>query len=235
MLWLCAAALAATLAGCATDRLASVAPKKAPQLAGRWTLDAAHSEPISTAVTALEVQLRKRLQKLRHAHEQAATRRHPVRAGGDDHDRDERRPHGRRSSEPQEPSVSVNAPLPGSEFVRELVASVPAGTYLGLRFASGQVTVRSAQHTQDCTLGIPTSITLGEGSATETCGWRKKAFLIEFKPLVGPMLSERFTLDHSGELVMMLRISGGNINVRLVRRYRRTPHASPPVLLPTGD
>lgn len=237
VLWLCAATLAATLTGCNTERLASVAPKQAPVLAGHWTLDTAHSEGIGTAIAALDAQLHKRLRLARRAARRAGASDDPPhrRTRTGESDQHERTSRTASPDIPREPSVAVNAPLPGADLVREFVASVPAGRYLGIRFTPDQITVLSAGGAQECAPGVPTAITFGQGTAAQTCGWHQKAFMIRLKPLIGPTFSERFTLAPDGELVMTLRLAGNGIDVRLVRRYRRTPHAAVPALLPTSD
>ncbi len=234
---LCAAALVAILAGCSSERLASVPPPHVPPLAGTWTLDPKNSEAIDTAVVNLQAQLRKRVRSERRALAEARgsqQRRDATPRRGRERDRDQ----GASSADigaAREPGVEVRASFPGASLVREFLDSVPVGSYLGIRLTPGRATVLSAKGSQECDLGIPAAVVLGSGTAVQTCGWRKRDFLIEQRPSYGPTLTERFGLDPGGELVMTLRLAGRGIAVSLVRRYRRTPHAVPPQLVPTGN
>jgi hypothetical protein len=242
VLWLCATALALGLSGCGTVQLKPVPPRNPPQLAGHWTLDPANSEPIDAAVNSLEAQLRGLAARAHPAAGRAAQppsepRRHerrPAQNGG----ASAGAPAGTDAGDAnavEEPSVEVSAPRLGAGWVREFIAHVPVGDYLGIGMAPGLVTVRSAAGSQQCSLGVPTAITFGDSPANETCGWDGQAFIIEILPLIGPRLTERFALAPDGELAMTLHLSGHGIDVRLIRRYRRNPHAVPPVLLPTSD
>ncbi|MHB1870987.1 MAG: hypothetical protein ACYCT1_09070 [Steroidobacteraceae bacterium] len=242
VLCLCVATLAVTLSGCAADRLKPTPPSHAPHLAGNWTLDAARSEHVSAAVTNLQSQLHQLLRKAQRAHqaaereEQPASGPQPARESGE-HGRDERRasPQAGGSSNLQEPGVEVSAPMFGAAWVREFIGHVPVGDYLGLRLTPGLFTLRSAGGIQECTLGIQTAIAFGDGGAVQTCGWDDQSFVVRLAPLIGPQLTERFALSPHGELVMTLHMSDHGIDVRLIRRYRRTPHAVAPALLPTSD
>ncbi len=239
--YLCAVLLAGTLSACASQRLNAVAPAKAPPLAGSWTLDSAHSEHIDAAVLSLQQQLHKLMLKAHHAARAAQST--PARPSESDRrrrdaDHDEGgRPAGAPAgtAQVQEPAVEVSAPLLGATWVREFVAHVPVGTYLGIGLTPGLFTLRSAGGVQQCTLGVRAAVAFGHGGADQTCGWRGRDFLIELQPLIGPRLSERFALGPDSELTMTLHLSGHGIDVRLIRRYRRTPNATPPVLLPTSD
>ncbi len=238
-LCLCAAMLAATLTGCAAERLKAVAPPSAPKLVGRWTLDRAQSEHVDAAVMSLETQLRGLLRRARRAAqraEQAQGEREPPRRRGE---RNAASPPAGEAGggEPtlHEPGVVVSAPLLGASWVREFIGHVPVGSYLGVRLTPEAFSVHSAGGIQQCTLGVPTAIAYGHSGANQMCGWEGHDFLIVVKPLLGPQLTERFALSPNGELVMTLHLAGHGINVRLIRRYRRTPHATPPVLLPTSD
>ncbi len=242
VLCLCVATLAATLSGCAADRLKAAPPSHAPHLAGNWTLDAARSEHLSAAVTSLQSQLHRRMLKAEQARqaaerqEQPAAGSQPAREPGE-HGRDERRagPQAGGSNALQEPGVEVSAPMFGAAWVREFIGHVPVGGYLGVRLTPGQFTLRSAGGIQECTLGIQTAIAFGDGGAVQTCGWDEQSFVVRLVPLIGPQLTERFALSPHGQLVMTLHMSGHGIEVRLIRRYRRTPHAVAPALLPTSD
>lgn len=242
VLCLCVATLAATLSGCAAERLKAAPPSHAPHLAGNWTLDAARSEHISTAVTSLQSQLHRLVIKAQRAHQAAASEEPPA-AGSQpahkpgEHGRDERRagPQAGGSSALQEPGVEVSAPMFGAAWVREFIGHVPVGDYLGLRLTAGQFALRSAAGIQECALGIQTAMAFGDGGAVQTCGWDDQSFIVRLVPLIGPQLTERFAVSPHGELVMTLHMSGHGIDVRLMRRYRRTPHAVAPALLPTSD
>lgn len=242
-LCLCAATFAVTLSGCAADRLKTVAPRDAPRLAGNWTLDPSTSEPLHTAVIRLQTQLRGLMRRARHAARAAEHSRRAPRASEpprQDRDHDERTPPATdtpagEAGPLQEPGVEVSAPLFGAAWMREFIARVPVGDYLGIGIAPGVFTVRSAGGSQQCDLGVPTAVTFGEGTADQTCGWRGSDFLIELRPRIGPELTERFALEPGGELMMSLHLTGNGIDVRLIRRYRRTPRAVAPALLPTSD
>ena len=245
VLCLCVATLAATLTGCAADRLKAAPPSHAPRLAGNWTLDAAQSGHVSAAVTTLQNQLRHLVRKAHRAHlaaeqqEPTAGQSQPTRKPGEqgEHDRGERQADARSggSSTLQEPGVEVSAPMFGAAWVREFIGHVPVGDYLGLRLTPSQFVLRSAGGIQECTLGIPTAIAFGDGGAVQTCGWDDQSFVVRLVPLIGPQLTERFALSPHGELVMTLHMSDHGIDVRLIRRYRRTPDAVAPALLPTSD
>lgn len=243
VLCLCAAALAASLNGCGTVQLKSVPPRNPPQLAGSWTLDPANSAHVDAAVNSLEAQLQGLVARARQAAGRAAQRpaeplrrerQRPAQGGGQGTAGPPATDAGSANAV-QEPSVEVSAPLLGADWVREFIAHVPVGDYLGIGMAPGLITVRTAAGSQQCSLGVPTAMTFGKSPANETCGWDGQAFLIEILPLIGPRLTERFALTADGELAMTLHLIGHGIDVRLIRRYRRNPHASPPVLLPTSD
>ncbi|MGC8521266.1 MAG: hypothetical protein ACP5PN_05290 [Steroidobacteraceae bacterium] len=231
-LCLCAAMLAAALTGCAAQRLKAVAPPSAPKLVGRWTLDRAQSEHVDAAVMSLETQLRGLLRRARRA-EQAQRKREPTRRHGERNPTNP--PAGGGEPTLHEPGVVVSAPLLGASWVREFIGHVPVGSYLGVRLTPEAFSLHSAAGIQQCILGVPTAIAYGHGGANQMCGWEGHEFLIVAKPLLGPQLTERFALSPNGELVLTLHLTGHGINVRLIRRYRRTPHAAPPVLLPTSD
>lgn len=241
VLGLCIATLAATLSGCTAARLKAVPPSHAPQLAGNWTLDAAKSARVSAAVMHLQNQLRRLVHKA-HRASQAAERSEQSDSGSqprepDEHGRDAHRsgPQTGNSSTLQEPGVEVSAPMYGAAWVREFIGHVPVGDYLGLRLTPGLFTLRSAGGIQQCTIGIQTAIAFGDGGALQTCGWDEQSFVVRLVPLIGPQLTERFALGPDGELVMTLHMSDHGINVRLTRRYRLTPQAIAPTLLPTGN
>ena len=242
VLCLCVATLAAALTGCAAERLKAVPPSHAPHLAGNWTLDAARSEHVSAAVTSLQGQLHRLVRKAQRdqqagEHEARPTSGSQPAREPTEHGRDERRagPRAGSSSTLQEPGVEVSAPMFGAAWVREFIGHVPVGDYLGLRLTRGQFVLRSAGGIQECTLGIQTAIAFGDGGAVQTCGWDDQGFVIRLTPLIGPQLTERFALSPHGELVMTLHMSDHGIDVRLIRRYRRTPDAVAPALLPTSD
>ena len=238
---LCAALLAGTLSACASQRLSAVAPAKTPQLAGNWTLDPVHSEHLDAAVLTLQQQLHKLMLRVHHPAPAAhpAPMRPPERhRPGQQADQDEGAPPAAAQSgaaQLQEPAVEVSAPLLGATWVREFIAHVPVGTYLGIGMTPSVFTLRSAGGVQQCTLGLRAAVAFGHGGADQTCGWRSRNFLIVLQPLIGPRLSERFALGPADVITMTLHLSGHGINVRLIRRYRRTPNAAPPVLLPTSD
>ncbi len=244
VLCLCAAALAASLSGCGTVQLKAVPPPNPPQLAGNWTLDPANSEHVDAAVNSLEAQLRRLVARARQAAGRAAQRppeperrprQRPAQDGGQSAGTPPAGADAGGANAVQEPSVEVSAPLLGAAWVREFIAHVPVGDYLGIGMTPGLVTVRSAAGSQQCSLGITTAMTFGKSPANEVCGWDGQAFLIQILPLLGPRLTERFALAPDGELAMTLHLSGHGIDVRLTRRYRRNPNAAPPVLLPTSD
>lgn len=237
VLCLWALTLGAALSGCAMERLKTVPPASAPQLAGNWTLDAANSEHVDAAVMSLEAQLHGlmlRARKAARAADQTESRRLERAQPRQDTKQTQGAPPANNDTV-QEPSVEVSAPLLGASWVREFIAHVPVGDYLGIVMPPGQFTARSAGGSQECSLGVPTVITFGNGTAHQACGWQGSDFLIELRPLLGPRLSERFALEPNGELSMTLHLSGHGIDVRLVRRYRRTPNAKLPILLPTSD
>ena len=237
VLIVCAATLAAALSGCSADRLSLAAPAQAPHLAGNWHLDAAHSERIDAAVGRLESQLRAHMRKLRRAARRAEAQPStpPARRDGDADEGAPARSEARHSTV-QEPSVEVSAPSFGAAWIREFIGHVPVGNDLGIALTPAQFTLSSASGAQQCSLGVPTSIAFGRhDTASQSCGWRGHAFLIELQPLLGPRLSERFEIAPDGELVMTLHMAGHGIDVRLVRRYRRTARGAPQTLLPTSD
>lgn len=233
-LYLCATLLFA-MSGCA-DQLKATPPHNVPRLAGNWELDAASSESLGTAVEAIQAQLHKLLRRGHHgpAAGNPVERRH--REGGGFGIPGDNRPQEASNSipTPQIPKVVVRAPQVGMKLIREFLANVPEGNYLALRIAPGVFTQLTGAGSEQCTPGVLTAVTLGEVAANETCGWRGRAFVVQIRPQYGPTLTEQYELAPNGELVLVLRLAGGGLDVRLTRRYRRTSQ-SPPIPLPTGD
>jgi len=225
-LWLCAMLLALVLAGCATE-LQVRPPAHAPQLTGDWRLDEASSGHVSAAVADLQAQLLKRMGP-RHpaatAHggtgRPAAAHAPNSSAGG--------------TAGQQAPAVVVSAPRVGANLVEEFLAHVPEGNDLALRVTPAAFTQQTGAGAEQCTPGVLIAVTLGHVGADETCGWSARAFLVRIKPEYGPTLTERYALAPNGALILTLHLAGDGLDVRLIRRYRRTSHP-PPTPLPSAD
>ncbi len=236
-LWLCAVLLPWVLAGCA-DELKVAPPAHAPRLTGDWRLNQAASGRVNAAVADLQSQL---LKLMGHGHA-------PIAAPGSGTGRPAggqapRSPGGTSSASPttggsspgqQAPAVVVSAPRVGANLVEEFLAHVPEGNALALRVAPGAFTQQTGAGAEQCTPGVLTAVTLGKVGADEICGWNGRAFVVRIKPEYGPTLTERYALASNGELVFTLRLAGGGLDARLVRRYRRTSRP-PPSPLPTAD
>ncbi len=208
------------LGGCA-DQLKITPPAHPPRLTGDWRLNEASSGRVNVAVADLQSQL---LKLTGQSHPSPA-----VRAAGPT-------PHSSagRSSGQQATAIVVSAPRTGANLVEEFLAHVPEGNDLALRVAPGVFTQQTGAGSEQCTPGVLLAVTLGHVGADEICGWNGRAFVVRIKPEYGPTLTERYALAPTGELVLTLRLAGGGLDVRLVRRYRRTSRP-PPSPLPTGD
>ena len=233
-LCLCAALLATALAGCA-DQLKVTPPPHPPHLTGDWQLDQAASERLDIAVADLQAQLSKHMH---HAHSASPSggvgtpHRERDASGGGQGPRQTEGSGGPNTQ--QAPAVVVSAPRVGANLVQEFVAGVPEGDDLALRVAPSVFTLQTGEGSQQCTPGVPIAVTLGEVAANLTCGWQDASFVVRTEPLYGPTLTERYGLAPDGELVLTLRLAGGGLDVRLVRRYRRTSHP-PSSPLPSGN
>ena len=224
-LWLCAVLLPWVLASCAVE-LKVAPPAHAPRLTGDWRLNQPASGRVDTAVADLQSQLL----KLRgHGHPPSAA---PVSGTGGTPSASPTS--GGNSPRQQAPAVVVSAPRVGANLVEEFLAHVPEGNDLALRVAPGAFTQQTGAGTEQCTPGVLTAVTLGKVAADEICGWNGRTFVVRIKPEYGPTLTERYALASDGELVFTLRLAGGGLDARLVRRYRRTSRP-PPSPLPTAD
>ncbi len=226
-LCLCVALLPWVLAGCA-DQLKVTPPADPPHLTGDWRLNEASSGRVNVAVADLQSQL---LKLTDQSHPSPAAR-----SGGTRGRSAGPTPHSSagRSSGQQAPAIVVSAPRVGANLVEEFLAHVPEGNDLALRVAPGAFTQQTGAGSEQCTPGVLLAVTLGHVGADEICGWNGRAFVVRIKPEYGPTLTERYALAPKGELVLTLRLAGGGLDVRLVRRYRRTSRP-PPSPLPTGD
>lgn len=228
-LHLAAAALTATLAGCAASHLAASAPPGAG-VNGDWKLDSAGSDDVAMAVANLQAQIRKADHRPRQAPNGGFNGMRRMRPPG------EGREEGHESQEGAEGQSSENvpAPAPGAALVQELLSHVPAGDYLRITFGPGEFTVATGQATWQYAPGVQTAVEIGEVAAEQTCGWKGHQFIIVTQPQWGPTLTDTYGLAPDGKLTMTLHLRGGGIDVSLTRRYARTTEAPPPAV-PTSD
>ncbi len=80
--------------------------------------------------------------------------------------------------------------------------------------------------TLDCTPGEKTSVNDANGSATRSCGWDGKAFVVTLKPERGATREDRYALEADGaRLVHTTTLKGGRMpEVSLRRVYVKAPH-----------
>lgn len=224
---LCATALVAVLAGCATSGLSSEAPPGV-RLAGDWKLDPARSDDLGKAVEQLRAQSQKERRSTRNSQPQDAQgppsgHRH-MRRGGPPGQQGQGTGSGDSASGPGE---EADAGPPRSSPVDELMSSVPRGDYLRITVGPNAFMVTSGGSADQYTPGLVSDISAVQGEAQQISGWKGTDYVIDTKPQWGPEIIQTYSLSKDGSLTMTVRLSGGRTKLTFTRIYARTTRVAP--------
>lgn len=222
---LCATALVALLAGCATSGLSADEPPGV-RLAGDWKLDPAHSDDLGKAVEQLRAQNQKGRRNTRGPQSQDSQ------GPPSGH----RRMRGPASQQGQgtgnDAGVSAlgeeaDAGPPRSSPVDELMSSVPRGDYLRITVGPNTFMVTSGGSADQYTPGLVSDISAEQGDAQQISGWKGTDYVIDTKPQWGPEIIQTYSQSPDGHLTMTVRLTGGRTKLTFTRVYVRTTRMAP--------
>jgi hypothetical protein len=220
----------ATLAGC------SGGPSLAPEipagvnLAGSWQLDRTASEDPQALIAQIQ---QKAVERMRGRRDDTVF---------DGNEPDPRGPEPRNSS-PRPPQAGTTAAGgfygrrgPGG-FIRarytDALGPRLTGDSLTIEQSPGRFVVERTESRRSYTPGGRSVVSVADGVADQTSGWKGREYVIDVRPQVGPRLTERYGLTADGRLIERISLSGDDLpKLEFTRVYTRGPAASRP--LPTS-
>jgi hypothetical protein len=110
------------------------------------------------------------------------------------------------------------------------------GDYLQIAQRDGEFVVANGDTTHSYVAGERSVVSVPNGVADRSCGWKGKEYWIELHPEFGPSVSEKFRLEDGGKrLVETIEVAGeGRVrSLKVVRVYDPTTRI--PTMVPLGD
>ncbi len=219
---LCAAFLAAALAGCAGRGL-KAENSAAVRLEGVWKLNRAASDDPQKIVDTLRSEALKRMRRAMNA---AGVPQAPANAGGQRRRRGGSQGGG-ESTDQQPPDEFQGAMGPGMDPLRNsptmhaLSAILQRSDYITIRQSADDVAFDYGSTARSYTPGGHSVVSSETGVADQISGWSNRQYVINIKPQLGPVVTEEYGLSPDGkQLIVRSHIGPFELSkVNLTRVY----------------
>jgi hypothetical protein len=220
-----AALLAITLSGCGSINLEPDVPAGV-SLAGSWHLNREASEDPEALIARLQEKLIRRMPRMPEDEPYDTPSRQPE--------------HGSASSATgARPSAgAAREPRGWAGFLRtrygQALGARLGGDGLVIEQSANRFVISRGDSSRSYTPGGHSVVSVADGVADQSSGWKGREFVIDVRPQVGPRLTERYGLTAVGQLVEKVTLSESGLpKLEFTRVYE--PGAAPARSLPTSN
>jgi len=245
--------LAASLAACGAPRLEADTPTNI-DLAGQWRLNRQASEDPRALIAKLQEKVAKQMRRNRPEDdlygEEPGSEGGPASGGpggrggyGGRNEGGEAR--GSRGGANSQSTDQSSAPDGGwrsrmnpNSFLRvrydAALGSRLSGDGLTIEQSPDRFAITRGDSRRSYTPGVHSVVSVTDGVADQTSGWKGREYVIDVKPQVGPHLTERYGLTADGQLIEKVSLNESGLpKLEFTRVYERG--AAPPRGLPTSN